>query len=129
VDQRLKLIHGRRLQRLTKNELPEVARALVGYIRGSAKGDFGVYQDRPFMHFYNETGVNVIINYADWLKITPYFQDESFDPRILPVPKVVVCYPGQRFDQSVVDLNDRELYTRVYTVLDKLFTIEFPTSN
>lgn len=127
MDQRLSFTSGQRLQRLTRNENPDLARALVAYIRKQASYSVNTEYGLRFIKFTG-LGIDIRVRMDDWLKIQPYFSDNTFNPDIVPVACPVVLHPEYGTDLSVLDRGDRELYFRILTVLNNLFTVEFPTS-
>ena len=102
MDQRLTLVAGSRLQRLTPNETPLLAQAMVLFIRGSVRVAKGVVSNTPYIRFYGDS-TNIVVRADDWSKVSPYIKDQSFDPLVVPVA------------------NDDELYQRILTVLNLLF--------
>jgi hypothetical protein len=115
---------------MTRNEVPVLAKAILASVRGLATCCRGFYRDISYIWiFSNDSSVDMVVLASDWDKIVPYLKDSLFDPHIVPVPKVVVINPSQRFDEAVLDLSDEELYNRILNVLNNLFTVEFPTSS
>jgi len=128
MDQRLKFLPGmHRPHRLTRNETPDLARAIVGFLRGQVACERGISGGVGYVWLHGDSGHNITVRYDDWVKIVPYLKDGSFDPTLVPVPGSVVLDPLVKFDGSVVGLADQELYGRIKTVLDQLFPVEFPT--
>jgi hypothetical protein len=115
---------------LTKDDLPQVAKAIVAYYRGQCKNvGRGVFAGMEIVEFMGE-GLDVVVLAADWDKIMPYVQDNSFNPLIYPAsPQDGRLHPERELDLSVIDVGDRPLYTRVLGILDTLFPEPFPTSN
>lgn len=130
MDQRLFRVFSHRPHRLTRNEVPDLAKAIVAFIRGRARVERLVVQDVACIRIFNlAAGLDVNVRGDDWVKVIPYLKDGSWDTSLFPVPEPVVLHVNTYYDPSVVDVNDRPLFERVLNVLDKLFTIEFPTSN
>ena len=127
MDQRLFYIAGQRPERLTRRETPELAKAMTAYFRRQASVTRGVLNDVPYVRLYNPGQFSVVVRWDDWVKILPYLSDGSFDTTIVPGPSYTVFHPRQRFDASIIDLTET-LYDRILTVLNKIFTVEFPTS-
>jgi hypothetical protein len=124
VDQRLSFMAGEhRPHRLTQNENPELAKAILGVIRGQTSCERGYARDLSYIWFHDKFGTNIVVRADDWAKVVPYLQSGDFDPSIVPVPRQVVLYKS---DGSLLDLNDQELYNRIKNALDSLFTIKFP---
>lgn len=83
-----------------------------------------------FIRLYSESaGVDLLVRSDDWIKLVPYLKDGTLDTTMLPVPEPYVLNSVSRFDASVLDVNDRELYNRILTLLRQLFTLEFPTTD
>lgn len=128
MDQRLSYLAGtHRLHRLTRNEVPDLAKAIVAFMRGQASCGQGIFRDTPFVWIRGEADVDVIVRQDDWVKITPYLKDGSFDTTLVPVSREVVQKPLKRFDGSITQQGDRILYERILAVLNGLFTVEFPS--
>lgn len=127
MDQRLFKIAGRRPERLTRADTPEVARALTAYSRHQAQVTKGVLNEVAYVRLYNSGIIDVIIRWDDWVKILPYVTDGYFDTTIFPEPTLFVAQSAVLASASTIDQND-ELYQRILYVLNQLFTIEFPQS-
>jgi hypothetical protein len=125
VDQRLFKIAGRRPERLTRADTPEVARALTAYYRHQAQVTKGVLNEVAYVRLYNSGIIDVVIRWDDWVKILPYVTDESFDTTIIPEPTLFVAHTAVLASASTIDQTD-ELYQRILDVLNQLFTVEFP---
>lgn len=128
MDQRLFSIAGLRPQKLTREDLPALATAMVGAVRHRITIDSHVINDVPCIRFFGP-GVNVLVRGDDWIKVVPYLKDNSFDVTIIPVAQQVVLDSTTRFDPAVITVADAALYNRILTVLRTLFTATFPTSN
>ena len=100
---------------------------MTAYFRRQASVTRGVLNDVPYVRLYNPGQFSVVVRWDDWVKILPYLSDGSFDTTIVPGPSYTVFHPRQRFDASIIDLTET-LYDRILTVLNKIFTVEFPTS-
>lgn len=130
MDNRLFKIYGSRPQRLTRNEVPALARGIVAVLRGRASVDRYVIHDIPCTRLFNPGGgINILVRSDDWVKVVPYLKDGTLDTTQFPVNTPGVLYPNTFFDPSASVIWDTELYERVVTILLKLFTIEFPVSN
>lgn len=126
MDQRLFYVGGRRPERLTRNETPDLARAMVAFMRRKASIDRPVVLGLGCVRIYGP-GINVLVRADDWIKIVPYLKDGSFDWTVLPVIRPVVLNPPV-IEGTNLDVGDQQLYERILTVLNQLFTVEFPTS-
>lgn len=125
MDQRLFQIAGRRPERLTRADTPEVARALTAYYRHQAQVTKGVLNEVAYVRLYNPGIINAVIRWDDWVKILPYITDGSFDTTIIPEPTLFVSDTAVLASASTIDRND-ELYQRILNVLNQIFTVEFP---
>lgn len=129
MDQRLLSANGLRPHRITRNEVPALARAIVACMRGMAAVDKHIVQDTACIRLHNEAaGINILVRADDWSKVIPYLKDGSFDTNLYPIVEQTVLNPNTRFDPSVLEVQDPELYNRVLVVLRKLFTVEFPSN-
>lgn len=130
MDNRLQDAYGLRPHRLTKNDAPVLARAILAFQRRQALVDKHVVQDTACIRIHNEAaGINILVRADDWVKVVPYLKDGTFDTTLIPVEDPVVLNPNRFRDVSTIELADRELYDRILTILLRLFPVEFPTSN
>lgn len=127
MESRWKTLKGLRLAPLTNNELPDLARAIVGHIRKKVDVKNGVYLDQTFVCFTGP-GVQVLVRGEDWNLILPYLKDGSFNPLVIPDPQIVTVDRTVRYEPSVIPYQDRPLYIRVLNVLTSLFPLIFPVS-
>jgi hypothetical protein len=98
-------------------------------VRRQAYIDRHVINNVPCVRITNDGGgINVLVRADDWVKLVPYLKDGTFDVSLLPVEKPVVLNPNIHYDASAGEIWDPELYARIFTLLNDLFTIEFPTS-
>jgi hypothetical protein len=121
MDQRLWSIYGLRLERLTTADLPNVARAIVGYTRGFATVKAGCIHNTSYVLFKAE-GFQQIIRGDDWAKLLPYFLDNTFSP------PAHLWRSWDNIDFSMIDTFDSQYYNSVLSVLQTVFTVSFPTS-
>jgi hypothetical protein len=127
VDQRLFKIAGRRPERLTRSDTPEVARALTAYYRRQAQVTSGVLNEVAYIRLVNPGVIDVVVRWDDWVKILPYITNGTFDTTLVPIPTLFVAQPSILSDGSSIGQTD-ELYERILTILNRLFTVEFPQS-
>jgi hypothetical protein len=128
VDERLRSRRGLRLERLTAEDLPELARAIVGVVRKTVTISTGQEKDRAFVRLTGP-GVNAIVRGEDWQQILPYFLDGTLDPIRVPVSPVYSLDPFFQNEVALVPIRDQDLYRRTLAVLSGLFTTSFPRSN
>lgn len=127
MDQRLFKIAGRRPERLTRSDTPEVARALTAYYRRQAQVTSGVLNEVAYIRLVNPGVIDVVVRWDDWVKILPYITNGTFDTTLVPIPTLFVAQPSILSDGSSIGQTD-ELYERILTILNRLFTVEFPQS-
>jgi len=130
VDNRLQQANGRRPHRLTRNEVPELARALTAWSYRQAQIDkIVVGGNIPCIRIFNAKGMDVLVRSDDWAKLVPYLKDGTLDLSQLPVDDpAVVLHPNTYYDASGVEIADPALYKRILTFLLNIFTVDFPTS-
>ena len=128
MDARLSRIDGRRLSFLRRTDLPELARAIVGFERHQVQCAPDFVRETRIVRLRGP-GVDVIVRGEDWDKIVPYLRDGTFNPLIVPTPHVTWLHPEVDLDLSVIDVNDRDFFVRVLGVLRSLFTEDYPISN
>ena len=125
VDARLQLVDGRRLSSLRQQDLPQVAKAIVGYVRKLVRAE-NVYSRQVDYYRFTGTGLDCIILASDFVKIIPFLKNGVFDPLQYPVPHGSL-QPYQ--DLANIDQWDPVFYARVYGQLLALFPQSYPTSN
>lgn len=128
MDQRLFKIAGRRPERLTRSDTPEVAQAITAYYRRQAQVTRGVSNGVAYVRLVHPGVLDVVVRWDDWVKILPYITDGSFDPTIIPEPTLFVSHPSVLADGSKIGNTRDGLYHRILYLLNQLFTVEFPQS-
>jgi hypothetical protein len=108
--------------------LPALARAIVAFQRKKCSVTTGVSREVSFVQLKGD-GINCIVRGDDWSKLVPYLTDGTLDPYAFPVNEIYEMYPQVQFDPAVADIRDREYYERILGVLEKIFVVEFPTSD
>ncbi len=127
VDSRLFRIGGRRIVRLRKEDLPELARAIVAVTRIRARAGVVTVANVKYVEIVGKN-VDVLVPAEDWKRILPYVQDESFNPVIFPSRQASQPLDPQiAFDELLLDHADRPLFERTLGILTGLFTETFPT--
>ncbi len=129
MDSRLSLVNGRRLSRLRRQDLPEVARALLAWSRPGSRVGISIVIHISHTHI---TGKNfdVAILSEDWEKIEPLVKEGLFSQFLFPTrAPAVFSDPSVSLDLSLVDANDRQSYLRVLSLLWGLFPDSYPVSN
>lgn len=125
MDQRLFQIQGLRPERLTKHDLPALAKAMVAYMRKQANLNKFFVQNVGCIHFYGP-GTNVLVRADDWVKVVPFLKDGTFDAIVVPVSRSRGRAVG---GAHVADLYDSDMYNRILRTLDPLFPVDFPRSD
>lgn len=125
MDQRLFRIAGHRPHRLTKQDVPALARAMLAVIRRQ-----GVLEKYAVRDVYcirlSGPGFEVLVRSEDWAKVLPFLKDGTIDPLTLPVSQAMVSNRAAYYDASVLDRTEPDLYMRIVRVLDPLFPVDFP---
>jgi len=121
MDQRLFHANGHRPHRLTNKDVPDLARAIVAYIRKQASLNKHYIHDVSCISF-SGVGVDILVRADDWAKVVPLLKDGSLDPMVVPVSTVNI---RARAGTSVLDTSD-PLYKRTVELLSPLFPIDFP---
>lgn len=125
VDARLFIINGRRLDRLLRDDVPLVAKAITCAIRGQARVATDYINQVAVVHLTGR-GFDVYIRGEDWAKITPKLADGTLDPLAVSVGTSSV---QNVYDDSQIDIVYASLYRRVHDLLLTLFTEPYPTSD
>jgi hypothetical protein len=121
MDTRLWTINGIRLETLKRPDLPNVARAIVGFHRGFCKVKPGFVRNVSYVEFTGDAFA-VVVRGDDWDKIKPYIEDGT----LAPPPEPLTNWAGTSI--ANIDQRDPEYYAVVLGVLQRLFTQEYPTS-
>ena len=129
MDQRLFLLpSGQRPTRITRNDTPNLASAILAFLRKQASIETGSRYGVTYTWIHG-VGINLTVRGDDWIKVLPFIQDGFFDTTLVPTStQGTVLDPTVYFDGSVLDRHDLELYSRIKVVLDTLFPTYFPTS-
>lgn len=147
MDARLRLVDGRRLSRLRRDDLADVAKAICGYERGLVWVE-RVYSKYRAYYRFRAKGFLVRILASDYAKILPYIKDGTLDPAQYPMAQgatrpesiEVTFHLGYRSNQFVntdpvcrdvltIDQWDPVFYQKVYGYLLTLFPESYPTSD
>jgi hypothetical protein len=123
VDVRQDILDGRQVTFLTKDDVPILARAIVACIRKLGRIDRVRFHTVEVIKLTG-VGFNLYVRSEDWLKIAPYLLDGTLNPTVTTFAPPT----SQPIDVSTIDLQDRDLYVRVYNILLGLFPHAFPTS-
>jgi len=127
VDNRLFYVDGRRIVRLRKEDLPELARALIAVIRKRARAGVARVKNVDYIEMVGPD-THVFVLRSDWERIYPFVQDESLNTLVAPAePPGRYSDPQVAYSEPILDRADRKLYDRILGILLGLFTEEFPT--
>lgn len=126
MDARLSRYLDRRLTRLRRPDLPDVAWAIVGHVEGLCRAQSLMVSNTSVVRIWGQ-GVDVVVRKEDWDKVVPYLRDGTFNPLLFPVPTSVPLDPSQEL--VAPDARRQAFYQRVLGVLQTLFTEDFPTSD
>ena len=126
MDARLWSIFGHRAETLKQPDVPNLARAIVAYMR---RLDITLHAGQTcnvaYVLFQGErNSFQVLVRGDDWSKIVPFLQDGTFDPPSEPL----LPWRNGVVNLSNVDIFDPYYYGKVLGVLNGLFPQGFPTS-
>ena len=126
MDARLWSVYGKRLETLKRPDLPNLAMAIVAYMRRLDIELFaGQQQNVSYVAFIADKGsFVVVVRGDDWQKIVPYLQSDQL------APPAVSKLPWYNRVASIanIDVYDQNYYLTVLGVLNGLFPEDFPTS-
>lgn len=129
MDSRLSLVNGRRLSRLRRQDLPEVARALLAWSKPGSSVGISVVSRIGYTHLCGRN-FNVAILSEDWEKIEPLVREGLFSQSLFPTrDPAKFLNPGVSLDLSLVSANDRQSYLQVLSLLWDLFPDSYSVSN
>jgi hypothetical protein len=126
VDARLWSIFGQRAETLKQPDLPNLARAIVAYMRRlDISLHAGFVRNTSYVLFQGEkNSFQVLVRGDDWAKIVPFLQDDTLSPPSEPLKT-------WRYGVATlanIDIYDAYYYQKVLGVLNGLFPEGFPTS-
>jgi hypothetical protein len=136
VDGRIFYVGGRQLSAIRTQDLPMLAKAIVGYARGMVSVERCIHRLVQYVRFYaNEQAggqrfeFNVLA--SDWAKLYPYL---SGQPVNTPGPSSPLLTQSVIKNSNTNDLSNLEqwdpvYYAKVYATLQTIFTQSYPTSN
>lgn len=119
MDNRLFQLTSSRPYELRRVDLPELTKALVALFRGRAQAKFGSSQNLKYTHI---SGLNVDIQIlaSDWIKLEPFFRDDTFSSLMSRRPANAV--PLHPSIAATVPENELIYHTSVYNLLYPIFT-------
>ncbi len=113
---------------LRQQDLPLVARALVAAFRQQAVVKTGRTKNVGYVRI-EMSDCHVQILAADWAKILPYIQNDTFNQVIVKSQiDSVFLDPVTAHASPLIDRTDRQYYLRVLGILQGLFPEAYPTS-
>jgi hypothetical protein len=126
MDARLWSIFGQRAETLKRPDLPNLARAIVAYMRHlDISVHAGYVRNTSYVLFQGEKNTfQVLVRGDDWAKILPFIQDDTLAP---PPEPLKPWYNGVA-SLANIDVYDSLYYNQVLGVLNGLFPQDFPTS-
>ena len=123
MDTRLWTISHLRPEALRRPDLPNVARAIVAYMRGMVKLYTGQVRESTYVLF-QAGSFQALIRGDDWAKILPFLKNDTLSPS----PEPFKPWPLGAVSVANIDTYDAYYYGRVLGVLQGLFTQDFPIS-
>jgi len=124
MDARLQQIHGQRPFFLRQDDLPVVARALVGVSIGRVRARTDFRTSIPVV-LLEGFGVSVVIRQEDWVKILPWLKEPSFYPEPMTRGARRFAFTSTRRD-APEELRDPLLYNTILARLRVIFPESFP---
>jgi hypothetical protein len=129
VDSRLAFVNGRRLSRLRKQDLPEVAVALIAWSNPGSRVGVRVVKNTKFVRLSGRNFDVAILN-EDWEKIAPLVKEGVFTSYLTFMgPPGVSLNPEVADDSALVKTHQSQRYQHVLGILETLFPESYPTSN
>lgn len=116
VDNRLASIGAHRPGRLRKQDLPALASALVGYLKGFGRVTAGVAHGLSYVRLYGSY-FDILVIETDWIRLLPYLRDGTLGTTVYPSPQVEVSATA-----TGADFGDPTLYQRTLTLLTQVFS-------
>lgn len=127
MDARLWKILGQKVQPLTRADTPNLAKAIVAYMRRlpGLQVHAGQAQETSYVLFQGQKGAFfVVVRGDDWSKILPFIKSDALSPPAQPL----LNWGEGVADLSNIDVYDSYYYNLVLGVLNGIFTQDFPTS-
>lgn len=118
MDNRLFSIGTTRPGRVRKQDIPDLASALVGYFKGKAILDAGSSRNVSYVRLHG-ANCDVLVTGEDWVKVLPYLQNGTLGPYLFPSPSVGVMDPTKSVTGQ--DYGDPYLYQRTFFTLSQIF--------
>lgn len=125
MDERLSRAYGRRIRRLTREDLPQLAYAITIVIRKQGHAEVYDHGALKCVRLHGN-GVDVSVLQEDWDKIVPYLLDGTLDPTLTPVPRKVGTDALSVVDLPWIDLRDAHFKDKVLALLTTLFPVSYP---
>lgn len=128
MDSRLFFVEGTRFAKIRKQDVPNLARALIAVARARATILASRLRGVDCIRIIGP-GITAVILKEDWVHIQPLIADGTLNPAISPrTQRVGYLHPDVSYDESVLDMADRALYNYLVAVLEPKFPEQWPTS-
>ena len=117
MDNRLAAIGTKRPGKIRKQDIPDLATALVGYWKGLGTLDAGTSRNISYVRLLGPN-YDVLVTGEDWIKVLPYLQNGTLGPGFF-------ASPGLGLDSQVLtgkDFGDPTLYNRTLSTLTTIFS-------
>ena len=128
MDNRLWSINGLRPESLKQTDLPNLARALVAYMRRlDITLETGYVRNTGYVLFKGtKNSFQVLVRGDDWAKIIPFVKDGT----LTPPNEVLLPWRNGVSSPTLanIDVFDANYYNQVLGVLSGLFPAAYPTS-
>lgn len=124
MDGRIPLRFGKRVSRLRKQDLPDLAYALTTLARHPHAVEYGYDENQGLKIVYFRSqffAVTVLLD--DWMKIEPKVREGYFAPNAFPVQEMSPKPPAPP------QVGGDPLYNHILNVLTLLFPESYPTSS
>lgn len=108
--------------KLRSQDLPMLAKALVGYYKGLVVVKTGRVNNIGYVRLETPSYHLQILN-EDWVKILPYIETGDFDQSLT---KAQLDYMANRREFDGVLLDNSVYYQRILGTLETIFTEEYP---
>jgi hypothetical protein len=119
VDNRLFTIGTARPGRVRKQDIPDLASAIVGYFKGKAVLDAATIRNISYVRLHG-ANCDVLVTREDWVRILPKLQDGTIGSTFFPSPSFGFLDPTRSVTGQ--DYGDPTLYQRTFTTLSEIFS-------
>jgi hypothetical protein len=123
VENRQWSINGFRPESFKRPSVPDLARALLGYMRGFVKVHSGFKHNVQY-YLFQGPAFQVLIRGDDYAKIIPLIQNDLLDP----IPQPTLPWRNGTVNLSNLPVFDVINYNRILGILQNIFPEDYPTS-